>query len=177
MYTERDMSEIRARIRKNWIVLTPFVIAIIAGYIYALHAGIKWLAMVLGPLLFVVICYGILAYLMPNTRYKTFLQDLEDGLNRDVRGTIVEISDKAEMQDGAMVLPVRVRLDPEETRDQASKHTSTLAGRLRLDAPDDAEEERIVYLNASKRDQFPAPGAKVTLHCCGRHVKSVELTP
>ena len=174
MYTDRDMCEIRAKIRKNWIVLTPFVVAIVAGYIYALHAGIEWLAMVLGPLLFVAICYGILAYLAPNMRYKGFLQDLETGLSRDVRGTIVEIADVAEMQDGAMVLPVRVRLDPEETQNQASKHTSTLAGRLGLDAKDDADEERIVYLNVSKRDQFPAPGAKVTLHCCGRHVKSVE---
>ena len=174
MYTDRDMTEIQAKIRKNWIVLTPIVVAIAAGYVYALHAGIEWLAMVLGPLLFVAICYGILAYLAPNTRYRSFLQSLEDGLSRDVRGTIVEISGKPEMQDGAMVLPVRVRLDPEETRGQASKHTSTLAGRLGLDAQDDADEERIVYLNVSKRDQFPAPGAQVTLRCCGRHVKSVE---
>ena len=146
MYTEQDMAYINGKIRKNWLVLAPILIAILAVYIYALRAGIHWLVMVAGPVLFVAACYGLLAYLVPNIRYRSFLEDLQNGLTRDVRGTIVEIADKAEPQDGAMVLPVRIFLD-------------------------DAGDERIVYLNASKREGFPGPGTPVALRCYGRHIR------
>jgi len=173
MYTEQDMAYINGKIRKNWLVLAPILIAILAVYIYALRAGIHWLVMVAGPVLFVAACYGLLAYLVPNIRYRSFLEDLQNGLTRDVRGTIVEIADKAEPQDGAMVLPVRVRLAENEAAPE-EKHTSTLAERLRLEDAEDTEAERIVYLNASKRQGFPNPGTEVLLKCSGRHIKSVE---
>ena len=174
MYTANDIAEINAKIRKNWLVLTPILLVILAAFIYALRAGIQWLAMTMGPMLFVAACYGILAYLVPNTRYRGFLEALENGLTRDVRGTIVEISDQPEPQDGAMVLPVRVRLDPDEAGSQEPKQSSVLAERLRLEQSEDTDSERIVYLNVSKREGFPGPGAKVTLKCSGRHIKSVE---
>ena len=173
MYTEQDLNVINARIRKNWLVLGPILAALLAGYIYALSAGIEWLAMVLGALLFVAACYGLLAYLIPNMRYRGFLLDMEAGLSRDVRGTIVEISGTAELQDGAMVLPVRVKLDPDQL--ESSMPVGTVESkRLGLESNEDTEDERIVYLNASKRVGFPGPGARVTLHCFGRHVRSVE---
>ena len=173
MYTEQDLNVINARIRKNWLVLGPILAALLAGYIYALSAGIEWLAMVLGALLFVAACYGLLAYLIPNMRYRGFLLDMEAGLSRDVRGTIVEISGTAELQDGAMVLPVRVKLDPDQL--ESSMPVGTVESkRLGLESNEDTEDERIVYLNTSKRAMLPGPGTKVVLHCYGRHIKSVE---
>ena len=174
MYTEQDLNVINARIRKNWLVLGPILAALLAGYIYALSAGIEWLAMVLGALLFVAVCYGLLAYLIPNMRYRGFLLDMEAGLSRDVRGTIVEISGTAELQDGAMVLPVRVKLDPDQL--ESSMPVGTVESkRLGLESNEDTEDERIVYLNASKREGFPPPGAEVLLNCYGRHIRSVSL--
>lgn len=173
MYTEQDLNVINARIRKNWLVLGPILAALLAGYIYALSAGIEWLAMVLGALLFVAACYGLLAYLIPNMRYRGFLLDMEAGLSRDVRGTIVEISGTAELQDGAMVLPVRVKLDPDQL--ESSMPVGTVESkRLGLESNEDTEDERIVYLNTSKRAMLPGPGTEVVLHCYGRHIKSVE---
>ena len=173
MYTEQDLNVINARIRKNWLVLGPILAALLAGYIYALSAGIEWLAMVLGALLFVAACYGLLAYLIPNMRYRGFLLDMEAGLSRDVRGTIVEISGTPELQDGAMVLPVRVKLDPDQL--ESSMPVGTVESkRLGLESNEDTEDERIVYLNTSKRALLPGPGAEVVLHCYGRHIKSVE---
>ena len=32
------------------------------------------------------------------------------------------------------------------------------------------DDERFVYLNYTKREGFPKPGAHVILHCFGRHV-------
>ena len=188
MYTEQDLNVINARIRKNWLVLGPILAALLAGYIYALSAGIEWLAMVLGALLFVAACYGLLAYLIPNMRYRGFLLDMEAGLSRDVRGTIVEISGTAELhvrgtiveisgtpelQDGAMVLPVRVKLDPDQL-ESAMPVGTVESKRLGLESQEDTEDERIVYLNTAKRAMLPGPGTEVVLHCYGRHIKSVE---
>ena len=173
MYTEQDLNVINARIRKNWLVLGPILAALLAGYIYALSAGIEWLAMVLGALLFVAACYGLLAYLIPNMRYRGFLLDMEAGLSRDVRGTIVEISGTPELQDGAMVLPVRVKLDPDQL-ESAMPVGTVESKRLGLESQEDTEDERIVYLNTAKRAMLPGPGTEVVLHCYGRHIKSVE---
>ena len=173
MYSERDMAQINGKIRKSCLALGPVLAALAAAYVYALSARVKWLAMVAGPLLFVAACFGFLFFLWPNLRYRGFLRDMQQGLSRDVKGTIVSISGDEEMQDGAMVLPVRVRLDPDADAAEA-KQTSALAERLRLETDDDTRDERIVYLNASKRVGFPGPGARVTLHCFGRHVRSVE---
>ena len=174
MYSERDMAQINGKIRKSCLALGPVLAALAAAYVYALSARVKWLAMVAGPLLFVAACFGFLFFLWPNLRYRGFLKDMQQGLSRDVKGTIVSISEDEQMQDGAMVLPVRVRLDPEDANAAEAKQTSALAERLRLETDDDTRDERIVYLNASKRAGFPGPGARVTLHCFGRHVRSVE---
>ncbi len=174
MYSEKDFAVINGKIRKNWLVLTPILAALVAAYVCALRAGIKWLAMAAGALLFIAACYGLLAYLMPNMRYRGFLEGLENGLTRDVRGEIVAVSDVPEYQDGARVVPVRVRAEPDGGDGPEARHTSALAERLRLNEDEDTEAERIVYLNVSKREGFPGPGARVTLRCCGRHIKSVE---
>ena len=146
MYSENDMKAINGRIRKNLLVLAPVLAALLAAYVYALAAGVEWLAMAAGPLIFVAACYGFLACLWPNLRYRRFLLDMDQGLSRELRGSVVDIAGTAELQDGAMVLPVRLFLD-------------------------DAGDERIVYLNASKREGFPGPGTPVALRCYGRHIR------
>ena len=146
LYSERDMIEINRRIRGDLLALIPVLAALAAVYVYALAAGVQWLAMAAGPLIFVAACYGFLACLWPNLRYRRFLLDMDQGLSREMRGSVVDIAGTAELQDGAMVLPVRIFLD-------------------------DAGDERIVYLNASKREGFPGPGTPVALRCYGRHIR------
>ena len=68
-----------------------------------------------------------------------------------MHGTIVSVSDTPEEQDGAMVLPVHLLLTEEQ-------------------------DERIVYLNASKADLFPKTGTEVLLRCCGRHIREAIPT-
>lgn len=173
MYSQEDMAVINGKLRRNALALGPVLAALLAAYIYALSARVQWLALVAGPLLFVAACYGVVAYLWPNLRYKRFLEDMAGGLSREVRGTIVEISETAELQDGAMVLPVKIRLDPDAARESAPG--SAAARRLQLESHEDTEDERIVYLNASKREGFPKAGTAVRLECFGRHVTNVAL--
>ena len=173
MYSDQDMKEIDARIRKSWLTLTPVLLVLAGLYVYALAARVQWLAMAAGPLLFVAACYGFLAHLWPDLRYRNFLRDMESGLSREIRGTIVEISDAAQLQDGAMVLPVRLRL-AEADGERPVVGESAQAHRLRLEgAGEDTRDERILYLNASKWDALPGPGTEVTLRCFGRHIRQV----
>ena len=132
MYSAQDMNDVNARLRKAWLALIPVMVLIAGAYIYALAARVRWLAMVAGPLLFVVACYGFLAHLWPNMRYRNFLRDMENGLSRELCGTIIEISETPQLQDGAMVLPVRVRLSEENT-ERPAVGESAHAHRLRLE--------------------------------------------
>ncbi len=173
MYTKRDMLEVNGRIRHIWFVLAPVLAAFAALFVFALVKRNHTLALVAAPLLIVAFIYGFVAHLWPNLRYRRFLQDMANGLSRDLRGVIVHIADEAEPQDGAMVLPVRVQLT--EVSSGAQNGASALSERIQqLEAGEDTREERIVYLNASKRDRLPSVGATVTLHCFGRHIRSVE---
>lgn len=177
MYSQKDMDQINGRIRGNLLVLGPVLAVLLAGYIYALKAGVQWLAMVIGPLMFVAACYGFLARLWPDLRYRRFLNDMAEGLTRNVTGTVLDIAEVPELRDGAMVLPVRLRLAEDPSRGGEAAHTSALAERLRLEQPEaaaDGEDVRILYLNASKREGFPAPGAQVSLLCSGRHIRQVN---
>lgn len=178
MYSQKDMDQINGRIRGNLLVLGPVLAVLLAGYIYALKAGVRWLAMVIGPLMFVAACYGFLAWLWPNLRYRRFLDDMANGLTRALEGTVLDIAEAPELRDGAMVLPVRLRLADNADHDGEARHTSALAERLRLEQPEAAdagdEDVRILYLNASKREGFPGPGARVSLLCSGRHIKQVN---
>ena len=151
MYTDRDTIEIRNKLRKNWAVLTPALLIILGFYIWALRQRVEWLAMVTGPLLFVIACFGFIAYIYPNAKYRRFLLELQTGLTREMRGIIVSVSNTPEEQDGAMVLPVHLLLTEEQ-------------------------DERIVYLNASKTEQFPKIGTEVLVRCCGRHIREAIPT-
>lgn len=172
MYSERDMNEIDEKIRGDLLVLVPPLAALLAAYIFALARRVEWLAMVAGPLMFIIGCYGLIERLLPHLRYRGFLRDVAQGLSREVRGTVLAVSEDAEPQDGAMVLPVRVKLEADSAR-QAASVRSVEARRQDIASNEDTEDERIVYLNASKREGFPDEGAKVALRCFGRHIREV----
>ncbi len=174
MYSERDMLEVNGRIRRGWLVLVPVLAIFAAAFVFALVKRNHALALAALPLLIVAFIYGFVAHLWPNLRYRRFLQDMANGLSRDVRGVIVNVADAAELQDGAMVLPVRVQLTGADSG--AQNAASALSERIQqLEAGEDTREERILYLNASKRDRLPPVGAAVTLHCFGRHIRSAEV--
>ena len=120
--------------------------AYVASMVVRTQAG----AMVAAVLIVATVCFGCGMYLYPCIRYRCFLVDMEEGLSREMAGTIVEVAQEEDLQDGVRVLPVRILLDEEQ-------------------------DERIVYLNASKAEGFPPSGTKVKLNCFGRHIKEVEV--
>ena len=148
MYSDWDYKEIKHRIRKKEVVLGSILLLFLILLVVAFIQRIKWFAMVCAVLLFVAGCFGFSAVLMPDFRYRSFLEDMESRLKQKVHGTILSVSEEEELRDGAMVYPVHIRLK-------------------------ENEDDHIVYLNASKTEGFPTAGTDVTLECCGRHIHAV----
>ena len=149
MYSEKDFADIRRRIVRGRMALAPVLIALAALVVVGLSRRVSFLAYGGAALLAAALVFGFAFYLLPCHRYLAFLNDLQKGLSRQMTGTVVSISDTPQPQDGARVLPVRLLLK-------------------------DEQDERIIYLNASKRDRFPGPGAQVHVTLCGRHILQVE---
>ena len=147
MYSEKDMAIINGKLKKNAIVLSIVTAILLAGFVCALIFALEWLAMILGPAIFVAIAYGFTAYIIPNSKYRRFLKDVQEGLSREIRGCVVEIAEKEDEQDGVRVLPVRIHLA-------------------------DEDDERFVYLNVSKKDMFANVGDSICMKCYGRHILS-----
>ena len=145
MYTEQDNIEINRRLRRSIAGTVCAAVAVLAVYIIALTRRIEWLVYLSGTLLFAVAAFGIIDRIIPNARYLQFLRDMERGGSHDMIGSIVSIVPETEIQDGVRVHHVHLFLTEEQ-------------------------DERIVYLNDSKAEGFPAPGTNVRLRCFGRHI-------
>lgn len=148
MYTQQDRLQIRKRIIKYCIVTGIAVAVLIALYVVALIQRWEACVMTAGAAIFAVICFGWLMFIWPCVRYSFFLKDMENGLTRVLNGSIVEVGAQEDYQDGVRVLPVRILLTEEQ-------------------------DERIVYLNATKAEGFPGVGKQVELHCYGRHIREI----
>ena len=148
MYSEDDFRAIDRRIARCRIALIPVLAAFAALAALGYVKRVKWLALGGLALLAAAACFGIAFFLWPCLRYRGFLRDMREGLSREMVGSVVSVADAPEPQDGALVLPVHILL----TREQ---------------------DERIVYLNASKREQLPPPGTEVRLRLYGRHIREV----
>lgn len=150
MYTQQDRLQVRGRIIKYCIVTGIAVAALIALYVVGLVQRWEACVMTVGAAIFAVICFGWLMFIWPCVRYSFFLKDMEKGLTRVLTGSIVEVGAKEDYQDGVRVLPVRILLAEEQ-------------------------DERIVYLNATKAEGFPEVGKQVELHCYGRHIREFAV--
>lgn len=150
MYSEQDYIDIDSRIRRNHLIGLPVLAALMALFVASLIVRIQWLAAVSAIAFACAACFGFTYFQLPCLRYRSFLRTLKEGLSREMTGEIVSVADDAEMQDGARVLHVHIMLEKEQ-------------------------DERIVYLNASKRDGFPPIGTRVKLKLCGRHIRAAEV--
>ena len=148
MYTQQDRIQNKNRIIKYSVIMGVVLAAMIVLYVVCIKKRWEIAMMVDGCLAFAWACFMWLMFIWPCLRYSFFLRDMKEGIGRELTGSIVEVSSQEEMQDGVRVLPVRIFLEGEQ-------------------------DERIVYLNATKTEFFPKAGDAVTLRCFGRHIKEI----
>ena len=150
MYTQQDQIQNKNRIIKYCVIMGVVLIGMLVLYGIGIKNRWEMVVMTQGCAMFAWVLFMWLLFIWPCVKYSFFLKDLTQGIGREVTGSIVEVSGNEEMQDGVRVLPVRIFLESEQ-------------------------DERIVYLNATKTENFPKPGTMVQLGCFGRHIKQVTV--
>jgi len=148
VYTQQDRIQTKNRIIKYSVITGVLVAALIVLFAACIVNRWEIMTSVSACAMFAVVCFMWLMFIWPCVRYMVFLRDMADGIGRELTGSVVEISAQEELQDGVRVLPVRFFLDSEQ-------------------------DERIVYLNATKTEHFPKAGEQLTLKCFGRHIKEI----
>lgn len=150
MYTQQDQIQNKKRIIKYCVIMGVVLAGMLAVYIMGIKNRWESVVMTDGCAMFAWTCFMWVMFIWPCIKYSFFLKDMGQGIGRELVCSIVEVSGNEEMQDGVRVLPVRVFLESEQ-------------------------DERIVYLNATKTEGFPKAGTPVKLGCFGRHIKQVTL--
>lgn len=148
LYCEEDLRKAQAEVRRYGLYLGAGLALFLAMYVVAIlkFSEIVMLMILLAGLVF-ALPLGMLK-LWPAMRYRNFVRDLLRGLRRESAGLVDFIEEQEQMQDGARVYGLQLRLEGGDTR--------------------------IFYLNVSKAANFPEPGAKIKIGSFGRHICCFE---
>ena len=148
LYTEGD--HVRAeQLALRWtLLLGGAELVLLAAYVAGIALGRRWMMLAALLLGFIAALFLGDLCLLPALRYRKFLRELETGLRRSAICTVDSLKPEAELQDGARVREMQVRLSDGDSR--------------------------IFYVNVDHADQVPEPGAQIELESYGRHVTGVR---
>ena len=90
MYTDRDYADCERRVRRCCLALGICAALFLGLFIAALKLRIRPMAIASSLALFLSVTFVIIYYLIPNVRYRTFLQDLAQGLISETVGLALE---------------------------------------------------------------------------------------
>ena len=148
LYTEGDRTRAERLARRWTLILGGAELVLLAAYVAGIALGRRWMMLAALLLAFAVALFLGDLCLLPALRYRKFLRELETGLRRSAICTVDSLKPEAEMQDGARVREMQVRLSDGDSR--------------------------IFYVNVDHADQVPEPGAQIELESYGRHVTGVR---
>ena len=149
LYTEGDRTRAERLARKWALILGGAELVLLAAYVVGIVLGRRWMMLAALLLGFIVALFLGDLWLLPALRYRRFLRELETGLRRSAICTVDFLKAEAEMQDGARVRELQVRLNADG-------------------------DSRIFYVNADHAVCIPEPGVQIELESCGRHVTGVR---
>lgn len=148
LYTDVDRRRAEQLARRWTLLLGGAELVLLAAYVAGIALGRRWTMLAALLLAFLLALFLGDLCLLPALRYRRFLRELESGLRRRLVCTVDCLKAKAEMQDGARVRELQVRLNDGDSR--------------------------IFYVNADHADQIPEPVAQIELESYGRHVTGVR---
>lgn len=148
LYTEGDRTRAERLARRWTLILGGAELVLLAAYVAGIALGRRWMMLAALLLGFIAALFLGDLCLLPALRYRKFLRELETGLRRSAICTVDFLKEEAEMQDGARVREMQVRLSDGDSR--------------------------IFYVNVDHADQVPEPGAQIELESYGRHVTGVR---
>ena len=148
LYTEGDRTRAERLARRWTLILGGAELVLLAAYVAGIALGRRWMMLAALLLGFIAALFLGDLCLLPALRYRKFLRELETGLRRSAICTVDSLKLEAELQDGARVREMQVRLSDGDSR--------------------------IFYVNVDHADQVPEPGAQIELESYGRHVTGVR---
>ena len=148
LYTEGDRTRAERLARRWTLILGGAELVLLAAYVAGIALGWRWMMLAALLLGFIAALFLGDLCLLPALRYRKFLRELETGLRRSAICTVDFLKEEVELQDGARVREMQVRLSDGDSR--------------------------IFYVNVDHADQVPEPGAQIELESYGRHVTGVR---
>lgn len=148
LYTEGDRTRAERLARRWTLILGGAELVLLAAYVAGIALGRRWMMLAALLLGFIAALFLGDLCLLPALRYRKFLRELETGRRRSAICTVDILKPEAELQDGARVREMQVRLSDGDSR--------------------------IFYVNVDHADQVPEPGAQIELESYGRHVTGVR---
>ena len=148
LYTEGDRTRAERLARRWTLILGGAELVLLAAYVAGIALGRRWMMLAALLLGFIAALFLGDLCLLPALRYRKFLRELETGLRRSAICTVDSLKPEAELQDGARVREMQVRLSDGDSR--------------------------IFYVNVDHADQVPEPGTQIELESYGRHVTGVR---
>ena len=148
LYTEDDRTRAKQLARRWTLLLGGAELVLLAAYVAGIALGRRWMMLAALLLGFIAALFLGDLCLLPALRYRKFLREMETGLRRSTICTMDILKPEAELQDGARVREMQVRLSDGDSR--------------------------IFYVNVDHADQVPEPGAQIELESYGRHVTGVR---
>ena len=148
LYTEGDRMRAERLARRWTLLLGGAELVLLAAYVAGIALGRRWMMLAALLLGFIAALFLGDLCLLPALRYRKFLREMETGLRRSTICTMDILKPEAELQDGARVREMQVRLSDGDSR--------------------------IFYVNVDHADQVPEPGAQIELESYGRHVTGVR---
>ena len=148
LYTEGDRTRAERLARRWTLILGGAELVLLAAYVAGIALGWRWMMLAALLLGFIAALFLGDLCLLPALRYRKFLRELETGLRRSAICTVDFLKEEVELQDGARVREMQVRLSDGDSR--------------------------IFYVNADCAARIPEPGARIELESCGRHVTGVR---
>ena len=148
MYTQQDMCNANALVRRYGLILGLGLALLLACYVSAILAGSQLLMLLIALAAFWFAMLLSCIWLYPACKYRAFLRDMNRGLRREYLFTVDKIHAEVVLRDGVRVNEMQVILENGDTR--------------------------IFYLNISKSENFPAEGSKIHITAYGRHILQWE---
>lgn len=120
MYTEQDYADIRAQIKRRFLVLGIPAVLLLAGVVVSFVFRIRWLTMTLSVLLGAWCIFGYSMLLYPVIAYGRHLDEVLHGRVRSATGAFKEMEPQAVMRDGVQYYPMMISVgdmeNPEDDR-------------------------------------------------------------
>lgn len=114
MYTEEDLTAIRAQQKKRWLILSIPAAVLLAAIVVSLILRMEWLTTTCTILLGCMIIFGYEMLIRPLHCYETHINNALHGRCRELEGEYVSLSEDISVVDGVRYRAMTIREEQQD---------------------------------------------------------------